>query len=96
MTIGLFDDIDPGASAADFYGLRESGDVVSHTASYSRLLHATLAYHAARAAWRQQDAMPYGRALTIAKAVAAMHSAIVSAFWPRAPPPRPRRDAPAA
>lgn len=70
MTIGSML-VDPATSIADFSDLGDSGDVVSHTASYRRLLIATLAYHAVRAARRQHGLALFGRALSIARAVAA-------------------------
>lgn len=37
MTIGLFDEVDPGTSIVDFYPIGHSSDVTSHTAGFRRL-----------------------------------------------------------
>lgn len=48
-----------------------------------------LTYHAVRAARHQRGVAPYGRALRIARAVAAACNAGVSTFWPPARLPAP-------
>lgn len=87
MTIGLFDEVDPGMSIADFYGIGHSSDVTSHTAGFRRLVFAT--YHAVRAVRRQQGLQDCGHALGTARAVAAAHAREVCGFWPH---PCHRRD----
>lgn len=49
MLVGLFDDAHPGTHFVDFFGLGDSGDVVSHIAAFRRLIRATLSYYAVRA-----------------------------------------------
>lgn len=82
MVVGLFDDLDPGSGVSDFFGLGDSGDVINPAASFRRLIQATLAYHAVRAARRQQGPLNHGRDLSIARAVIAAQNAEVCSSWP--------------
>lgn len=86
----LSEDVDIGTSVADFYGFGDSSDVALHTAAFLRILLATLAYYAVRAAHEQQSPHSYGQALRTARALATVEARKVSSFWPHL---RRRRDA---
>lgn len=93
MTIALFDDVDPGKSIADVFGIGDSSDVSSHAAVFRRFVLATLVYHAVRAVRRQQGLANYGHALSTARAVAAARAREVSILGEH---PRHRRGTGAA
>lgn len=77
---GLFDDADPGTSIVYYRGIGDSSDVSSHTTAFRRLLLATVAYHAMRAARRQLGPQDFAQALSTVRAVAAAHTSEVHRF----------------
>lgn len=80
MTVGLFQDLDPGTSIADVYGITESSDVTSHATGFHRLLLANPAYRPVRAAHGQQGLRSYRHDVSAARTVAAAQARKLH-FW---------------